>query len=34
MAKRFKSLKLKSLLFAIVLLGFTGQTLAALLQSA
>ena len=34
MAKRFKSLKLKSLLFAIVLLGFTGQTLAALMQSA
>jgi uncharacterized protein GlcG (DUF336 family) len=34
MVNRFTSLKLKTLLFAVVLLGFTGQTLASLMQSA
>jgi len=33
MARKITSLKLQSLLFAVVLLGFTGQTLAALMQS-
>jgi uncharacterized protein GlcG (DUF336 family) len=33
MARKITSLKLKSLLFAVVLLGFTGQSLASLMQS-